>query len=87
MEPFYENYGPDSVLCGARPVFLRLSADVNQYAITWGAPRLRAALVAKYRSWYGMEVDLDREITVTCGCDRGHGLRATRDLVDPDEDR
>jgi aminotransferase len=41
--------------------------DVNQYAITWGAPRLRDALVRKYRRWYGMEVDGEREITVTCG--------------------
>ncbi len=41
--------------------------DVNQYAITWGAPRFREALVRKYRSWYGMEVDGEREITVTCG--------------------
>ena len=41
--------------------------DVNQYAITWGTPSLRDALVRKYRDWYGMEVDGDREITVTCG--------------------
>jgi aminotransferase len=41
--------------------------DVNQYAITWGAPGFREALVAKYRNWYGMEVDGDREVTVTCG--------------------
>ncbi len=41
--------------------------DVNQYAITWGAPRFREALVRKYQKWYGMEVDGDREITVTCG--------------------
>jgi aminotransferase len=41
--------------------------DVNQYAITWGAPRLRDALVGKYRDWYGMEVEGDREVTVTCG--------------------
>ena len=41
--------------------------DVNQYAVTWGAPRLRTALETKYRELYGMEVDPDREITVTCG--------------------
>lgn len=44
-----------------------IRADINQYAITWGAPRLRRALVEKYRRFYGMEVDGDREITVTCG--------------------
>jgi aminotransferase len=44
-----------------------IHADINQYAITWGAPRLRKALVDKYRRFYGMEVEEEREITVTCG--------------------
>ncbi|MEX0980295.1 MAG: aminotransferase class I/II-fold pyridoxal phosphate-dependent enzyme, partial [Gemmatimonadota bacterium] len=44
-----------------------IQADVNQYAITWGAPRLRRALAEKYADLYGMEVDEAREITVTCG--------------------
>ena len=41
--------------------------DVNQYAITWGTPGLRAALAAKYAEWYGLDVDAESEITVTCG--------------------
>src|SRR5207247_8847229 len=41
--------------------------DVNQYAITWGAKRLRDALVAKYGEWYGMRVDPETEVTVTFG--------------------
>ena len=41
--------------------------DVNQYAITWGTPALRTALAAKYAEWYGLEVDAERELTVTCG--------------------
>jgi aspartate/methionine/tyrosine aminotransferase len=44
-----------------------IRADVNQYAVTWGTPRLRRALAAKYARDYGMEVDEAREITVTCG--------------------
>jgi aspartate/methionine/tyrosine aminotransferase len=44
-----------------------IHGDVNQYAITWGSPPLRLALAEKYRRWYEMEVDPDREITVTCG--------------------
>ncbi|MCG6955834.1 MAG: pyridoxal phosphate-dependent aminotransferase, partial [Gemmatimonadetes bacterium] len=44
-----------------------IRGDVNQYAITWGSPALREALVRKYRRRYDMEVDGDREITVTCG--------------------
>ena len=44
-----------------------IQEDINQYAITWGSPRYRAALVEKYADWYGMEVDGQREITITCG--------------------
>src|SRR4029079_13682032 len=42
-------------------------ADINQYAVTWGTPRLRRALAGKYRKNYGMDVDEAREVTVTCG--------------------
>lgn len=41
--------------------------DHNQYAVTWGSPRLRNALSAWYERRYGMEVDPDTEVTVTCG--------------------
>jgi len=44
-----------------------IHGDINQYAVTWGAPALRLAVAEKYHRWYGMEVDPDREITVTCG--------------------
>ncbi|MCD6292881.1 MAG: aminotransferase class I/II-fold pyridoxal phosphate-dependent enzyme, partial [Deltaproteobacteria bacterium] len=42
-------------------------ADVNQYAITWGAASLRAAIVKKMRAFYDLEIDSETEITVTCG--------------------
>jgi len=44
-----------------------IHADINQYAITWGAKRLRDAIVRKYADWYKMTVDPETEITVTCG--------------------
>jgi aminotransferase len=44
-----------------------IQGDINQYAITWGSPALRLAIAAKYRKWYDMNVDPEREITVTCG--------------------
>jgi aspartate/methionine/tyrosine aminotransferase len=44
-----------------------IMADINQYAITWGAKNFREAIAEKC-SWYlGLEVDPEREITVTCG--------------------
>ena len=41
--------------------------DINQYAITWGTKRLRDALARKYSDWYGMSVDPEADIIVTCG--------------------
>ena len=41
--------------------------DVNQYAITWGAARLRNALAAKYQDWYRLAIDPMTQVTVTCG--------------------
>ena len=44
-----------------------INADINQYAITWGSLRLRQAIAAKTKRFYGLDLDPDREITVTCG--------------------
>lgn len=44
-----------------------IHGDINQYAITWGTPALRLAIAEKYRRWYNMDVDPEREITVCCG--------------------
>jgi aspartate/methionine/tyrosine aminotransferase len=44
-----------------------IDGDFHQYAITWGAPNLRAAIADKYRAFYGMHVDPERHVTVCCG--------------------
>jgi aminotransferase len=44
-----------------------LNADINQYAITWGAQRFRDAIAEKSAAYLGIEVDPETEITVTCG--------------------
>jgi aminotransferase len=62
-----------------------IRADINQYAITWGSPRLRSALKEKYRRFYGMEVDSEREITVTCGATEAMAS-AMLALVDPGDE-
>lgn len=55
---------PDTLKIGAaRAIY----DDVNQYAITWGAKRYRDALAEKYSEWYGMEVDPETQLTITCG--------------------
>ena len=44
-----------------------IDADINQYAITWGAKSLRDALSRTYADLYGMRVDPETMLTVTCG--------------------
>src|SRR5437016_7934184 len=43
-----------------------IHGDINQYAITWGSPALRLAIAEKYRQWYDLQVEPEREITVWC---------------------
>ncbi|HEX4002970.1 MAG TPA: aminotransferase class I/II-fold pyridoxal phosphate-dependent enzyme [Candidatus Acidoferrales bacterium] len=44
-----------------------IDADINQYAITWGAKRFRDAIAAKFERTQGVAVDPEREVTVCCG--------------------
>jgi aspartate/methionine/tyrosine aminotransferase len=44
-----------------------IAADVNQYAITWGAKSLRAAIARQMRAWQQIDVDPEKEIVVCCG--------------------
>ena len=44
-----------------------IDADINQYAITWGSKSLRDALAKTYAELYGMAVDPETMLTVTCG--------------------
>ena len=44
-----------------------IAADVNQYAITWGAKPLREAIARQMEKWQRIPVDPEREITVCCG--------------------
>jgi aminotransferase len=44
-----------------------IEGDINQYAITWGDRTFRHALAEKVRWYLGLEIDPERQITVTCG--------------------
>ena len=56
--------GPDFVKEAAKTA---IDADLNQYAISHGSPRLRAAIARTWQERYGAGIDPDREITVTSG--------------------
>jgi aminotransferase len=55
---------PEEVKAAAREA---IAGDVNQYAITWGAKPLRDAIAKKFERLYGVPVDPERHVTVTCG--------------------
>lgn len=59
--------------------------NINQYAITWGARRLREAVARKYAGWYGLTVDPETEITITCGATEGM-IATLMALVDPEDE-
>src|SRR5262245_11022854 len=44
-----------------------VGADINQYAITWGAKNLRQAIAKKMLQWQGITIDPEKEVTVCCG--------------------
>lgn len=48
-----------------------IAEDINQYAVTWGAPAFRDAIAGKYQRTYGIAVDPATELTVVCGSTEG----------------
>jgi aspartate/methionine/tyrosine aminotransferase len=44
-----------------------IAADVNQYAITWGAKSLRQAIARQMEQWQGVMVNPETQVTVCCG--------------------
>ena len=62
-----------------------IRADVNQYAITWGAPSLREAVAEKAGWANGLTVDPERNVTVCCGATEAM-LSTLLALVDPGDE-
>jgi aspartate/methionine/tyrosine aminotransferase len=44
-----------------------IQADVNQYAVTWGARPLREAVAQEFTRRYGLPIVADEQVTVCCG--------------------
>ena len=79
----FPNFSAPQVLKEAAARAIR--DDVNQYAITWGAKRLRDALARKYAEWYGLAVNPETEVTVTCGATEAMAS-ALLAIVDPGDE-
>jgi aspartate/methionine/tyrosine aminotransferase len=63
-----------------------LHNDISQYAITWGAKPLRAAIAAKTARFHpGWIVDPETQVTVTCGATEAM-IAAMLGIIDPGDE-
>ena len=62
-----------------------IHADINQYAITWGARAFREAIAERFAKDSGLVVDPEREITVCCGATETM-LASLLAVVDPGDE-
>jgi aminotransferase len=79
----FPDFDPDPRILDAAARALR--DGYNQYATTWGAPRLRQAIALKQSAVWGREVDPDIEITVSCGATEAM-IAAMLAAVDPGDE-
>jgi len=59
---------PENIKAAARDA---ISADANQYSITWGTKPFRDAIARKTDAFYGLQFDPQTEVTVCCGSTEG----------------
>ena len=62
-----------------------IDADVNQYAVTWGAPDLRAAIAERTSAYNRIPTDAARNVTVCCGATEAM-IAALMAVLDPGDE-
>jgi aminotransferase len=62
-----------------------VQADINQYAITWGAREFRRAIAERFEKDSGLAIDPEQEITVCCGSTEAM-IASLLAVVDPGEE-
>jgi len=62
-----------------------IDADINQYAITWGAKPFRDAIAQKFERTYGVAVDPETQLCVTCGSTEAM-MSAALAIIDPGDE-
>lgn len=74
--------GPDNVKAAAIEA---INSNMNQYAPSHGIPRLRLAIADKVRRRYGLDYDVNSEVTVVTGATEG-GYATISALVQPGDE-
>ena len=62
-----------------------IQADVNQYAVTWGARPLREAVAREFTRRYGVAIAADEAVTVCCGSTEAM-MSTMMALIDPGDE-
>src|SRR5216117_1004333 len=62
-----------------------INADINQYAVTWGARPLREAVAREFTRRYGVPVVADEQVTVCCGTTEAM-MATMMAIVDPGDE-
>ena len=62
-----------------------IMADVNQYAVTWGAKALREAVAREFTTRYGVAVVPDQQVTITCGSTEAM-MATMMGIIDPGDE-
>ena len=62
-----------------------INAEINQYAVTWGARPLREAIAQTFTRRYGVEVIADQQVTVCCGATEAMMSTMTA-IIDPGDE-
>lgn len=65
----FPDYDPPALVLQAAQ--RAIASGENQYSVTWGDPRLREAIARKVSRFWGVPIDPQRHITVTCGATEG----------------
>ena len=62
-----------------------INADVNQYAVTWGAQSLRDAVAREFTRRYGLPIAADEQVTVCCGATEAM-MSTMMAIIDPGDE-
>jgi aminotransferase len=86
FEPFYENYGPDATLCGARPVFVPLrppafTFDRDELARAF-SPRTKAIVVNTPNNPTGRVFTREELAAIAALCERHDVLAVTDEIYE-----
>jgi aminotransferase len=62
-----------------------IQADINQYAVTWGSPKLRAAVAKRTSEYNRIPTGADEHVTVCCGATEAM-IAALLAVLDPGDE-